>query len=194
MIAELDEINRIFREVQLAHNISEATQNIFAPVTEPNPALMLHLIQQYPDLQLKIDELAARIPVIDTEFSSSDFPTEISDRLAVIARCDKCAKAISVKDDMLWLALNEKEKVEEKLLHENKLNQDYYVEINKWAEIAQTQIGQNRQLKSEKDLLLQENHKLRALLRKNNVHVMDENVMRDTMKTAHGDAGNTVIE
>ncbi len=74
-------------------------------VLPPNTALMLHLIQQYPDLQNKIDQLASRLPIIETDFNSVDFPTEVSDRLAVISRCDKYAKAVALKDEMLWIAL-----------------------------------------------------------------------------------------
>ena len=135
VVSELEEIDRLFREVQMAHTVAEHQNSLlytpspsaaesaaigagkpFTPggvmsgggrssVTPPNPALMLHLIQQYPDLQSKIDQLASRLPVVDTDFNATDFPTEVWDRLAVISRCDKYAKAIALKDEMLWIAM-----------------------------------------------------------------------------------------
>ena len=142
-------------------------------VAPPNPALMLHLIQQYPDLQAKIDQLASRIPIVDTEFNTNDFPTEVSDRLAVISRCDKYAKAISLKDEMLWLSLNEKEKIESKLSKEVSLNKDYSMEINKWADVLQQHVNQLTIIKQEKEKLKSENYQLKELLRKHNIHYVD---------------------
>jgi hypothetical protein len=211
---ELEDIDRIFKEVQMAHTVAEhqnslmyttpsmdaATAHI-APgtggvsgsgaststiasvphmglatghsVPPPNPALMLHLIQQYPDLQAKIDTLASRIPLIDTDFTSSDFPTEVSDRLAVISRCDKYAKAITLKDEMLWIALSEKEKVEAKLQKEVQINQDYCAEINKWADVLQEHVTQLHAVKAEKERVVKENIHLKNLLRKHNIHYVD---------------------
>lgn len=143
-------------------------------VMPPNPALMLHLIQQYPDLQSKIDQLASRVPIIDTEFNTADFPTEVADRLAVISRCDKYAKAIALKDEMLWIALNEKEKLEEKLSKEMDINKEYVVEINKWAEVLQQNVQQLQIEKSEKERLARDNMKLKEMLRKHNMHFTGE--------------------
>ena len=142
-------------------------------ITPPNPALMLHLIQQYPDLQAKIDELAQRFPNIDTDFNANDFPTEVSDRLAVISRCDKYAKAISLKDEMLWIALSEKEKIEQQLQKEMLINKEYCEEINKWASSLQDHVNKLEVTKQEKEKLRQENIKLKDLLRKHNIHYHD---------------------
>jgi len=142
-------------------------------VLPPNPALMLHLIQQYPDLQAKIDQLSSRIPLIDTDFTSTDFPTEVSDRLAVISRCDKYAKAITLKDEMLWIALSEKEKIEAKLQKEVEINRSYCAEINQWADVLQEHVTQLHLVKAEKEKVVNENIKLKNLLRKNNIHYVD---------------------
>ena len=143
-------------------------------VMPPNPALMLHLIQQYPDLQSKIDLLASRVPIIDSEFNTADFPTEVADRLAVISRCDKYAKAIALKDEMLWIALNEKEKLEGRLTKEMDINKEYVVEINKWAEVLQQNVQQLQIEKSEKERLARDNMKLKEMLRKHNMHYTGE--------------------
>lgn len=147
--------------------------SIGSSIPPPNPALMLHLIQQYPDLQAKIDQMASRIPLIDTDFNSNDFPTEVSDRLAVISRCDKYAKAITLKDEMLWIALSEKEKVEAKLEKEVQINRDYCQEINKWADVLQEHVTQLHIVKAEKERAVAENIKLKNLLRKHNIHYVD---------------------
>ena len=199
-MTELEEIDRIFKEVQMAHTIAEhqnsllytspaiaamppATNNIATPhmglntgsngIAPPNPALMLHLIQQYPDLQAKIDELAQRFPNVDTDFNTNDFPTEVSDRLAVISRCDKYAKAISLKDEMLWIALSEKEKVEQQLQKEMVINKEYCEEINKWASSLQDHVNKLESTKQEKERLRKENVKLKELLRKHNIYYND---------------------
>lgn len=212
VMRELEEIDRVFKEVQMAHTVAEhqnsllytppataaqtavpppagvtggavSTSTIATPhvgpigpngaVLPPNPALMLHLIQQYPDLQSKIDHLAQRIPLIDTDFHTNDFPTEVSDRLAVISRCDKYAKAVTLKDEMLWVALSEKEKVEAKLEKEIAMNKDYCAEIGKWAQVLQEHVTQLHLLKKEKEKLSNENLKLKSLLRKHNIHYVD---------------------
>lgn len=187
MNTELEEIERIFKEVQMAHTMAEppgaalsAASTLYptyvpktAPVTA-NPSLMLHLIQQYPDLQMTIDKLSQRIPSIDPDYvsaSGADFPTEVADRLAVVARCDKYAKAIAVKDEMLWQAMQAMHKVEDALAKEKELNEQYCQEMQEWSALLQSHAVSIQQLTVDKERLIRENQTLRELLRKHNVHV-----------------------
>jgi hypothetical protein len=78
--------------------------------------------------------------------------------------------ALSVKDHMLWEALQEKEKTEDLLGEERRLSHEYAQEVASWAEMAQTLAQQNVTLKQEKEKMERRNQDLVAKLREHNIY------------------------
>ena len=140
-------------------------------VRAPQAALMVEVIQQFNDLQSEIEKLSSKQLEVQVEFPSDDFPKETSDRLEIIARCDRYAHALSVKDHMLWTALQEKSKLEEQLTEERNLSAEYAAEVTRWAEMSQSLAQQILALKEGK---VDEENKVNSLLnilRDHNIHV-----------------------
>lgn len=110
---------------------------------------------------------------VDTEFTADDFPKEIAERLEVISRCDKYLHAMNVKDQILWTALQEKKKIEEQLVEERRLSQEYATEVAQWAELCQNLTQQLHHAKEDtKAVHLQNNH-LIDILRRNNIFLSE---------------------
>mmetsp|Transcript_16039 Transcript_16039/g.24186 ORF Transcript_16039/g.24186 Transcript_16039/m.24186 type:complete len:457 (+) Transcript_16039:62-1432(+) len=139
-------------------------------VTAPRADRMVELIQQYADISSAIDRAASKPVTVQVDFPTDDFPKEISDRLEVVARCDKYAHALAVKDQMLWMALKDKEKSEEALEQEKKLSSEYANEIAEWAELAHSLKIQLKQSEEEIEDCRMENSRLVELLREHNIY------------------------
>jgi hypothetical protein len=139
-------------------------------VTNPRADMMVELIQQYADLMNSIERLTNKQLMVQVEYPTDDFPKEISERLEIISRCDKYLYALSVKDHMLWLALNDKEKAEEAAHQEKALSLEYAEEMNQWAELASQLKMQLKEEQKQNETLRSENDKLINLLRSHGIH------------------------
>lgn len=136
----------------------------------PRADLMVELIQQYTDLIQTINKLTNKQIVIQLNYSVDDFPKEISERLEIISKYEKYRQALEVKDHMLWLALQDKQRCEDIVNDEKKLSLEYAEEINQWAELTQHLKVQCSELQQNYNNAIQENNKLINLLRENGIH------------------------
>jgi hypothetical protein len=182
---ELHSIERLVRRVERA-NIDDSA--ITAPSTgvlltsaqpgappvetirAPRATSMVEVIQEYADLSSIIDNLSSKPVTVQVDFPTDDFPKETSERLEVIARCDKYMHAINVKDHMLYKALQERDKFEKSLDDERKLSQEYAQEVANWAELAQDLTQQLSISKQENDRLQQELQHMASILRSYNIY------------------------
>jgi GTP-sensing pleiotropic transcriptional regulator CodY len=139
-------------------------------VTNPRADMMVELIQQYSDLMISIERTTNKQLLVQVDYPTDDFPKEISERLEMVSRCDKYLYALSVKDHMLWLALNDKEKAEEAAQQEKKLSFEYAEEMNQWAELASELKMQLKEERRQNEAMRDENNKLVNLLRAHGVH------------------------
>lgn len=105
------------------------------------------------------------------DFPTDDFPKETADRLAMLSRCDKYSHALSVKDHMLWLALQDKEKCEELLDQERQLSSEYANEVVNWADLSQNLKEEVYETQVENDRLRSENDRLLSILRDNDIYI-----------------------
>lgn len=181
--SELESIERIVRRVEMAnddglyHSATGVLLTSTAPgqspvetVRAPRAASMVELIQQFADLSNAIETVANKSVSVQLDFPVEDFPRETKERMEVLARCDKYMHALSVKDHMLWEALQEKEKTEDLLGEERRLSHEYAQEVASWAEMAQTLAQQNVTLKQEKEKMERRNQDLVAKLREHNIY------------------------
>lgn len=136
----------------------------------PRADLMIELIQQYADLIQSINKLTNKQIVVQLDYNVNDFPKEISERLEIISKYEKYRQALEVKDHMLWLALQDREKFEEIVNDEKKLSLEYAEEINQWAELTQHLKVQCSELQQNYENVLRENNKLINILRENGIH------------------------
>lgn len=139
-------------------------------VKGPRANSMIEIIQQFGDLATTIERISTKTVIVQVDFPTTDFPKETSERLEIIARCDKYVHAMEVKDHMLWSTLKEKEKVEELLQEEKRLSAAFAKEVADWADMAQGLAQQNAIVKREKDILSRRNAELINILRANNIH------------------------
>lgn len=130
---------------------------------------MVELIQQFADINSTIEKVASKQLTVQVDFPTDDFPKETSERLEIIARCDRYMHALNVKDHMLWAAIQDKDKAEELLGQERKLSHDYAQEVAKWAEMSQGLGQQIRDLKKEKEAVEIRNLELIGILRDHNI-------------------------
>lgn len=183
---ELQAIERLVRRVEQA-NIDESelqsgsSINVLLtsahPTTAPVEAIripramsMVELIHQYSDLHANIERVANKAVTVQVDYPTDDFPRETSERLEVLSKCDRYAHALSVKDHMLWTAMQELEKAEDLLAQERKLSQDYAQEIAKWAEMSQSLTQQTLTLKQDVSSLERRNKDLMEKLREHNIY------------------------
>ena len=118
-----------------------------------------------------IEKLSMKPVSIQCDFPTDDFPKETAERLEIISRCDKYLHAMNVKDHICWTALQEKKKIEEQLLEEKKLCEEYAGEVAQWAEMSQVMAQQLHQVKEENRAVNEKNLYLIDILRKNNIFV-----------------------
>ena len=142
-------------------------------IRTPKAVAMVELIHEFGDLLGSISQQAIKPVNIQIEFPTNDFPRETAERLEVMARCDKYMHAVSVKDHMLWVALQEKEKAEEALAEERRLCQEYASEATNWIELAQKQAQEIMALKQETELLQMRNREHIRNLREHNIYYED---------------------
>lgn len=185
MDEDLDCIDRLIKRVEVANGesslhgptgVSIKSSSIGPSAYQPSEAmspsrasLMVELIQQYGDLCASIERQANKPISIQVDFPTDDFPKETSERLDIISRCDKYSHALSVKDHMLWKAIQEKEKTEEMLEMERKLSYEYAQELSKWADMSQSLQENLKELKNENENLQHINMQYMNLLRDNNI-------------------------
>jgi hypothetical protein len=184
---ELEGIERIVRRVEQANddgsgsyqtNVSTGVLLTSAmpgvhpieSIRAPRAASMVELIQQYGDLNSHIERLATKPITVQVDFATDDFPRETSERLEILARCDKYMHALSVKDHMLWTSLQEKARAEELLEEEQRLSHEYAQEVASWAEMSQKLSIQVQQLKSDNGRLDRRNRELTEILRRHNIY------------------------
>jgi len=161
---ELESIERVVRRVEQAnedglyHSATGVLLTSAAPghtpvetVRAPRAASMVELIQQFADLSSHIERISTKTVTVQVDFPTDDFPKETQERLEVLSRCDKYMHAMSVKDHMLWAALQDKERAEELLSEERALSHEYAQEVASWAEMAQALSQQVHALKQEKE-------------------------------------------
>jgi hypothetical protein len=142
-------------------------------VRAPQAALMVEVIQQFNDLISSVDKLSNKRLEVNVDYNTDDFPKETQERLEIIARCDRYAHALSVKDHMLWTALKEKEKLEERVTEEQQLSSEYAAEMAQWAELSQDLSQQVAQLKQNQSESEMEVAALKQILRDHNIYVSD---------------------
>ena len=118
-----------------------------------------------------IEQLANKSLSIQADFPSDDFPKEVTERLEIIARCDKYLHAVKVKDHMLWVAIQEKKKLQEQIAEESQVSQEYATEVAHWASLSQQLTQQLHEKKEEIQSLHSRNIYLMELLRKHNIYV-----------------------
>jgi hypothetical protein len=180
--SELESIERIVRRVEQAnddglyHSATGVLLTSAAPgqtpvetVRAPKAASMVELIQQFADLTNSIETISNKSVNVQIDFPTDDFPRETKERLDVLGRCDKYMHALSVKDHMLWEAIQEKEKTEDLLAEERRLSHEYAKEVASWAEMSQALSQQNMTIKQEKEGLERRNRDLMAKLRDHNI-------------------------
>lgn len=181
---ELQMIDRIVQRIDAASQITPLTNGGFSGVSivgsGPNSMpiagvsgntvnTMVDLIQQFNDLSVNIDKLSTKQINVQVDFPIDDFPKETAERLEIVAKCDKYLHAIAIKDQMLWVALQDKKKCEEDLAQERLLTQEYAQEIASWAELSQGMATQVNSLKGENDALKRKVKELESILRQNNI-------------------------
>lgn len=183
---ELQSMERIVRRVERA-NIEEGSVDTFPaggvlltsanpavgaiePVRAPRATAMVEMIHEFGDLMSIMEQVSHKPVTVQTEFPTDDFPRETSERLEVLARCDKYLHAVHVKDHMLWTALQDKEKLEQALFEEKRLSQEYAQEITQWAEMAQQLTHQVAEQKQEKEAAQRRAQHLLMVLRNHNIH------------------------
>jgi len=179
---ELECIERVVRRVELAnqHNLRIGPTGVLVTsastgstplesVSGPRAASMVELIQQFSDLSATIDKLSTKVLTVQVDYPTTDFPKETAERLEIIARCDKYVHALAVKDHMLWMSLQEKERAEEQLQEERRLSHQYAIEVADWAEMAQRMAQQMSSLQREKEVLERRNQELVNVLRQHNI-------------------------
>lgn len=125
---------------------------------------MVEVIHRYSDVTSTMERLASRSVSVHTDFPD-DLPKETASRLDVLSRCDRYAHALQVKDQMLWTALKDKERLEMQLSTEQELSREYGSEVTEWVGVAQ-RLGGELEAAREEQLRMQDtNHRLMQLLR-----------------------------
>lgn len=182
---ELQAIDRLVQRIEAANNInpfSGSTNfsglNIVGSSPSSMPistasgqaiSSMVEIIQQYSELSGAVDRLASKEVSVQVDFRTDDFPKETSERLEIISKCDKYLHAIAVKDQMLWVAMQDKKKAEDSLEQERRLSQEYAQEIAQWADMAQQLAGQIKHQKQENQELERRVEELTSILREHRI-------------------------
>ena len=180
--SELSSIERLIRRVEQAnedkHYHGITTVNYSSPsltplesVRAPKAALMVDVIQEFADIAATIDQISNKAVTIQVDFPVNDFPKETAERLSVLSRCDKYSHALSVKDHMLWTAIQDKNKATELLEDEKRLCMEYAEEISNWAELSQNLNEKVEQVEQERDYYREKTQQLLELLRENDIYV-----------------------
>lgn len=181
---ELQTIERVVKRVEQANiDDSDKLNHSGVLLTSANPGVvpvesirapravgMVELIHEFGDLHSSINRLSLKPITVQVDFPTDDFPRETAERLEVVSRCDKYLHALSVKDHLLWLALQDKDKAEETLSEERRLCQEYGLEIANWAEMTQKLSQQVLALKHENEKLQLRNRDIARIMRDHNIY------------------------
>ena len=160
-------------------------------VRTPKALSMVELIHQFSDLFENIEKLSSKSVTVQVDFPTDDFPKETSERLEVIARCDRYLHAVNVKDHMLWTSLKEQEKIQEELQEERRISFEYAKEVTNWAEVAQELTKQLLAQKKLNDDLAKENRDLFGILQDHNIYYAARN-KNHNLNYAAADRENTM--
>lgn len=179
---QLQEIERVVRRVEQA-NVDDGFVSNGILLTSAHPGSvpvetvrapkaigMVEVIHEFGDLLSKINQLATRSVTVQVNFPTDDFPRETSERLEVLSRCDKYMHALSIKDHMLWVALQEKNKAEDDLAENRRISQEYASELANWAELAQNLTQKNMVLQQDKETMQCRMQDLERVLREHNIY------------------------
>ena len=108
---------------------------------------------------------------LQVDFPTDDFPRETSDRLEILNRCDRYIHAMNVKDHLLWLALQDKEKLQQKLEESQQYSHELELEVLRWGEVGKRYEQELIRIQAEKTDVEKQNYHLRQLLMKNGIYV-----------------------
>jgi hypothetical protein len=172
--ANIDETEQLSTTAVLLTSAYPGTVPAVESIRTPKAVAMVELIQEFGDLYASINQQANKPVSVQVEFPTNDFPRETTERLEVMGRCDKYLHAVSVKDHMLWKALQEKEKAEEDLAAERRLIQEYSQEILAWAEQTRALKQENIMLRQEHDQVVMRNRDLMRVLREYNISYQED--------------------
>lgn len=182
---EMMSIERLVRRVEQANVEENEGQNLTTGVLltsavpgsvpvetirPPRAVNMVEVIHEFGDLCASINRLSSKPVTVQIEFPTDDFPKETSERLEVLARCDKYVQALRVKDHMLWTSLREKDKLEESLQEERRLCQEYANEVANWAEMSKKLSEQLLEAKQRLEDAERRNVDLVRTMREHNIH------------------------
>jgi hypothetical protein len=140
----------------------------------PQVMTMVEIIQEYPDLVASVNQLATKNIHVQDHFPVDDFPKETAERLEIISRCDRYTHALAVKDQLLWTAIQEKDKMSEALSEERNLTQGYAEEAKRWIEIAHHSKNECQRLAMENQRLERQMMELQQVLRSHNIYYQTE--------------------
>lgn len=181
---ELGGIERVMRRIELSSDRDSAPSGLLVTSVAsgvdslesygmPRATRMVELIQEYADLMATIEHLASKQLSVRVDFSADDFPRETSKRLDIIARCDKYSHALAVKDQMLWTALQEVDRLKAGLAEEQHLCQEYAEEVAKWADMTHTLASQLHEAKHQQTLAADRADRLVSVLREHNIYLAE---------------------
>ena len=129
---------------------------------------MVGFIQLYPELSSAIERVSNRYVNGSVSEVGDDLPREMAERNEVVRKCDKYEQALSVKDQMIWNMLKDKEKWEEKLQEERDMNKEYAQEMSEWLALTNSMSEEINRLREdssgERERMEAENNRLRREL------------------------------
>lgn len=178
---ELGTIEGIMRRVERANQVTPNPTGIILTSVNPtssstppqysNPLIMAEVIQEYGELSSLINQTANKMIQLQVDFPTDDFPRETSDRLEILNRCDRYIHAMNVKDHLLWLALQDKEKLQQKLEESQQYSHELELEVLRWGEVGKRYEQELIRIQAEKTDVEKQNYHLRQLLMKNGIYV-----------------------
>ncbi|CAN0056187.1 unnamed protein product [Ectocarpus sp. 4 AP-2014] len=173
--AELEGVEKLSDQVARVTLLPSSTPGNISPSAACAPDFegterMVELVQSYRELCNSIDRVASKPfdPSIDVQ--ADDFPHETAERLEVLRRADRYEHALSVKDQMLWEAMQESQRLKEKCQEERSLGQEFAEEAQEWVTLTgklsdrvnalTIETERTGQLRKENALLARENQEL----------------------------------
>ncbi|CAM9137098.1 unnamed protein product [Ectocarpus fasciculatus] len=173
--AELEGVEKLCDQVARVTLLPSSTPGSMSPSAACAPDFegterMVELVQSYRELCNSIDRVANKPfdPSIDVQ--ADDFPHETAERLEVLRRADRYEHALSVKDQMLWEAMQESQRLEEKCQEERSLGHEFAEEAQEWVTLTgklsdrvnalTVETERTAQLRKENALLARENQEL----------------------------------
>eukprot|EP00903_Cladosiphon_okamuranus_P011998 g11267.t1 len=197
--AELEGVEKLSDQVARVTALPPSTPDAASPSSAYVPDFeetekMVELVQSYRELCNSIDRVAGRPFTSNIDVKADDFPHETAERLEVLRRADRYEQALSVKDQMLWVAMQECQRLEAKCEEERSLGQEFAEEAQEWVKLTgklsdrvnalTAETDQTSNLRKTNDSLVQKNQELLRRL---------ETLERDAGSTMNGNAHETVV-